>query len=325
MQGASAYPVEVDVITGAASVPEQARVPHASILCDSSDEEEIQNVGSQTRQQEGPSLNAMSSYNKTSCADVRSNSLTRGRNEGKSKIARKFAPSSMLKTGYRFVYKARHRWQVRVKHHGKVWYCGVYNTKEDAARAADWKSHALGLPASKLNFPADPKPTAQVMPALDYHTPRSRPNKTMKNKTGYRGVYHRPTGGFYCQVYCSGKSFALPGPYTTAMEAAQAFDKKAVELGRGSEFLNFPNTYPMLHAEYERAQGMRLDMLVLGYLRDRKLHSFVTELKAAGFGAGSFENGMLDLEIAPDGLPVKDTLLREFEQAEHRNSIVGRS
>ena len=43
-------------------------------------------------------------------------------------------------SGFRFVYKAGKRWQVRVKRKKQSIYVGVFNSAEDAARAADAES-----------------------------------------------------------------------------------------------------------------------------------------------------------------------------------------
>ena len=109
MQDAFADPEETNVGTHNGSLAEDtARISCASSIRDSSDEEELE--------------------------DIRF--IDDDNNKEKAREARKCALACTLKSGYRFVYKARQRWQVRVKHKGRVWYCGVYNTKEDAARAA---------------------------------------------------------------------------------------------------------------------------------------------------------------------------------------------
>jgi hypothetical protein len=240
----------------------------------------------------------------------------------KTSMTRKCANRVRLKNGFRFVYKAGQRWQVRVKHQDRVWYCGVYNSKEMAARAADWKVHDLGLPISKLNFPREPKSAAPPPRAVVGRINTvPRPNKTAANKTGFRGVCKRSSSGFYAQVCAGNTTLGLPGPYATAVEAARAFDRKSVEIGRGREFMNFPDTYPAVLGVVQQERERRFDSLVLGYIRDRGCTDVVDELRTFGIGR-EVPPASDDWETAPDGLPLAGALVREIQQTEEQAKAV---
>ena len=65
------------------------------------------------------------------------------------------AKGQVYHNGYRFVYKAGKRWQVRVKRKKQCIYVGVFDLAEDAARAVDAKVRELRWPSELLNFPND--------------------------------------------------------------------------------------------------------------------------------------------------------------------------
>lgn len=50
-----------------------------------------------------------------------------------------------------------------------------------------------------------------------------------KRQDGYKGVFKQPNGGWRAQVKCNGKPYYL-GCFKDSVEAARAYDRKAIEL-----------------------------------------------------------------------------------------------
>lgn len=87
-----------------------------------------------------------------------------------------------LSSGYRFVYKAGKRWQVRTKYKSKQFYVGVYNDKVIAARAADFIIHREKWPPYMLNFP-DEGPVSELPKVVTKGRINNNPQPA-RNKTG---------------------------------------------------------------------------------------------------------------------------------------------
>lgn len=70
----------------------------------------------------------------------------------------------------------------------------------------------------------------------------SRNSKIHKNNTtGYKGiVLHKPTGKYHSRIVLDGKKLSL-GYFDNPVDAALAYDKKALELFGEFAFLNFPD------------------------------------------------------------------------------------
>lgn len=63
-------------------------------------------------------------------------------------------------------------------------------------------------------------------------------------KTGYRGVYNLPKMGNYRALIAHNKKLIHIGCYDTLLEAAMAYDEKAIELKGEFAVLNFPIDKP---------------------------------------------------------------------------------
>ena len=147
-------------------------------------------------------------------------------------------------------------WQVRVKHRNQCHYVGVFHTALLGALAADWKVRQLGWPRRLLNFPhatpagglsAPPAPAAKGQISF-------QPGPAGKNRLGFKGVFAKKkttSGGvrYRAQVWMGGKAHAVKGSYADAESAAKARDRKAVFMGRGAAFLNFPEDFAALKEE----------------------------------------------------------------------------
>jgi len=151
--------------------------------------------------------------------------------------------------GYRFVYKAGKRWQVRCKHRDQFIYVGVFNDKKVAARAADVVVRERGWPTSNLNFPDEVQPTRAPTPSVTGRV-NTKP-QPIKNKTGKKGVSLVPNTGhgtdkaaaYNVSIYKDNETYRLTEKYSDINAAADAHDKMAVALGRSAEYLNFPEKY----------------------------------------------------------------------------------
>jgi hypothetical protein len=186
-----------------------------------------------------------------------------------------------LKSGYRFVYKAGKRWQVRCKHRDQCIYVGVFDDKDDAARAADFVVHEQGWPKNKLNFPNEQQRSRKPDPVA-----RGRINDNpqgTKNKTGKKGVHLVNNTGqgtnkeakYYVQVFKDNVTYTLPEKFTNINTAADAFDKMAVALGRSANYLNSPQNYD----RHVKDRDNELNLLVLSYLKEKGAHDIVAELQ----------------------------------------------
>lgn len=112
----------------------------------------------------------------------------------------------------------------------------------------------LGWPRKLLNFPhakADglPAPVPAAKGKINF-----RPGPAGKNRLGFKGVFAQAktkSGSvrYRAQVWMGGKAHAVKGSYADAKAAAKARDRKAVFLGRGAEFLNFPEDFAALKEE----------------------------------------------------------------------------
>ncbi len=149
-------------------------------------------------------------------------------------------PPSFL-SGYRFVYKAGKKWQVRVKHKKACFYMGVFGSAEEAARAADWKVVEQKWPSELRNFPKE-KPLAQPPKRVAVGRIHTRP-QPVTNRSGFRGVHLKRGGCYMVQCFIHSKCYTDSGPYKSPDEAARAYDQMAVVLGRSANYLNFPDTY----------------------------------------------------------------------------------
>ncbi len=113
--------------------------------------------------------------------------------------------------------KEKRMWQARVWHSGKMHTIGHYDDDVAAARAVDTWLLANGQ--QRVNLDADDTP-------LEWQT---------NYASIYVGVHN--TYGWQVRIKVDGKYENL-GTYKTQKEAALAFDRRAREVGRGTNFRN---------------------------------------------------------------------------------------
>lgn len=121
-------------------------------------------------------------------------------------------------------------WQARIRHNGKEYHLGVYETAEEAARAYDNKALELFGEFARLNLPDCVGSQPKV---------RERPRGCKKRFNTYKGIRQLPSGRWQGVCSISRKQYKL-GTYETPEEAARAYDKKALELFGRNAVLNFP-------------------------------------------------------------------------------------
>jgi hypothetical protein len=116
------------------------------------------------------------------------------------------------------------KWRVGIWQDHHYHYLGSYDSKEVAAYAYDLGCLKYAGPFAHTNFTTDERKTLQKYDHL-IHQPQAK-------KCEYRGVIilarcrSRP---YKARISMGGKSMSL-GTYATAIEAARAYDAKAIEL-----------------------------------------------------------------------------------------------
>ena len=119
-------------------------------------------------------------------------------------------------------------YSVKIETGGIREYLGTFSSEVEAAKAYDARARQLGR-LSKLNFPTADDP-------LTY--------------TGVKPI--KKNGKFHAQIRENGKAIHL-GTFTSSVQAAKAFDKRARQLGRFAN-LNFP-TAEELRSNMTRSRG----------------------------------------------------------------------
>ena len=189
-----------------------------------------------------------------------------------TKISKDGKPRESLTTKFKRVYsiKRSSNFQAVFKFKGKHVYVGVYDSAEKAAIAADFKCVAYGIPAERLNFPEKYSMYKSVLQvdsteerianfaeksesALSLKVPEpARRGRVVycggfaqkcRNKLGFKGVYKMKNGTYYAVAYANKKTIRIDQNFETLEEAAKCFDFYSVLLGRGPEYLNFPNKF----------------------------------------------------------------------------------
>nr|XP_020162103.1 leucine-rich repeat extensin-like protein 5 [Aegilops tauschii subsp. strangulata] len=100
--------------------------------------------------------------------------------------------------------------------------------------------------------PQPPPPRPDSSP----HGP-APPRKALKSKTGFFGVWAKPSGNFKVEFSDTGRRFWL-GTYPTVHEAALAYDVAVWRVGRPRNDLNFPEIETQADAELLVPGGIRM-------------------------------------------------------------------
>ena len=83
--------------------------------------------------------------------------------------------------------------------------------------------------------------------------PKSKRKKRSKSKSGYIGVSKETSGRYTARICINRKHKYLGSSYDTAKQAAKAYDKEAIKLGRPFAKLNYPKKAPVGYTPIQKA------------------------------------------------------------------------
>ena len=143
------------------------------------------------------------------------------------KRKRKKEDGSKKEIKYKGVIKIRKTFKAQINIDGKQQHIGMFDTAKQAARAYDRAAMQAGRPPTKLNF--------QDKVAMDYKPKKKK--LSSGNTIGYRGV-SKQKNRFTAQIRIGGRQHHI-GMFSTAKEAAIAWDLAAIQAKRPRSDLNF--------------------------------------------------------------------------------------
>ena len=132
---------------------------------------------------------------------------------------------------FKGITKRGKRFQAQISIDGKMQALGMFDTPKEAAEAFDHAAIQAGKPTSKLNF-------------LDQIPKTYKPKNNglqSNNTTGFKGVY-KIGNRFRAQITFSGKQRSI-GSFSTAKEAAEAYDQAAIQAKFPRSELNFSDMF----------------------------------------------------------------------------------
>jgi hypothetical protein len=163
---------------------------------------------------------------------------TTARKESMPKRKRKEEEESKEGVKYKGVTKRGEKFQARITIDGKNHNHGTFDTPKEAAEAYDLAAIEAGRPTSKLNFPD------QAPKGYKLKREREREEQEARSKEGvkYKGV-KKNRERFQATFMIDEKKHYV-GTFDTRKEAAEAYDLAAIEAGRPTSKLNFPDQVP---------------------------------------------------------------------------------
>ena len=111
--------------------------------------------------------------------------------------------------------------------------------------------------------------------------PKSKNKNRSKSKSGYFGVKKITNGDKYeATIKIDGKYKNLGSSYDTATQAAKAFDKESIRVGRPLSKLNFPKKAPVGYTPIQKALLSTNTVGYRGVSKDKK--KFKADIRIAG-------------------------------------------
>lgn len=132
-------------------------------------------------------------------------------------------------TGYRGVQASDDRWVASIQVGERVQYLGSFDMAEEAAYAYDKEALRIQGERATLNH------TREEVEA--WIAPSRILRKT--NTSGYRGIAKGGKGNWYAHIRTGKRNIHL-GTFSSAEEAARAYDRRAIEMHGLAAKLNFP-------------------------------------------------------------------------------------
>lgn len=150
-------------------------------------------------------------------------------------------------SGYKGVSwnKNSQRWDASIIYQGRSFNIGASDSKEYAARLYDYAAKKLFGNFAYLNFPNDIISFDRKLDAKVALVVENKPippviNKPKRNKSGYFGVCWRiRSQNWHAQISYNNKKIHI-GYFSDIIQAARAFDRKAIEIYGDLATTNFP-------------------------------------------------------------------------------------
>ena len=141
-------------------------------------------------------------------------------------------------TGYKGVRVSTgtNRWGAVVSINRKNIRVGTYDSPEEAAHMYDMLALKLQGDFACTNFPKETYSLDKIEEAYL----EALKVCSCNNKSGYRGVSKHKRNGTWVSAICINRKTIYLGSFSTEVEAAKAYDKKALELLGDRAKLNFP-------------------------------------------------------------------------------------
>lgn len=151
--------------------------------------------------------------------------------------------SSLNTTGYKGVRLSTGvgRWGAVISLNKKNIRVGTYSTQEEAARMYDMLALKIQGEFACTNFPKENYSAEGIENAYQ----EACKVYSCNNKAGYRGVCKHTKNNSWVATICVKRKTIYLGSFPSAIQAAEAYDKKAFEIHGDMAKLNFPRTESM--------------------------------------------------------------------------------
>ena len=154
------------------------------------------------------------------------------------------------------------------------------------------------------------------------------PKRKYTNTTGYRGVDKR--GKRFRAQICFDRKLACLGTFDTSKEAAEAYDRAAIQAGRPTSTLNFldqvPKNYKVkkqpLHSIH-KMKKLKSDSMIVRIEQNHKIYFMVDEMRGVQKRGEKFQAKIM-IDYENHSLGTFDTLKEAVEVYDHAAIQAGR-